>query len=71
MESSTLHKLGSILYYIYTLRSEKLDVDTYSKVCDKIYEALLDIAPEYKPRQLNVDFMDIILETNRRLNNEY
>ena len=69
MESSTLHKLGSILYHIYTLCSESLDMESYSKCCDKIYEALLDIAPEYKPRQLNVDFMDIILETNRRLNN--
>jgi hypothetical protein len=43
-------------------------METYSKYCDKIYEALLDIAPEYKPKQINTDFMDIILETNRRLN---
>jgi hypothetical protein len=71
MDTNALHKLGSILYWIYTLRSESLDMESYSKYCDKIYEALLDIAPEYKPRQINTDFMDIILETNRRLNNEY
>ena len=63
-----LNKLGIILYWIYTLRSESLDMETYSKYCDKIYEALLDIAPEYKPKQIDTDFMDIILETNRRLN---
>lgn len=66
---SKLEKLGSILYWIYTLRSESLDMETYSIYCDKIYEALLDIAPEYKPKQINTDFIDIILETNRRLNN--
>lgn len=70
MKSGTLSKLGSILYYIYTLRSEGLNIKEFSRCCDKIYEALLDIAPNYKPRQLNTDFMDIILETNRRLNNE-
>lgn len=64
-----LDKLGSILYWIYTLRSESLDMETYSKYCNTIYDTLLDIAPEYKPKQINTDFIDIILETNRRLNN--
>lgn len=70
MNKNTLSKLGSILYWVYTLRSEKLDINTYSKVCDKIYEALLDIAPEYKPKQIDPYFLDIIVQTNRRLSNE-
>lgn len=69
MNKNTLSKLGSILYWVYTLRSEKLDINTYSKVCDKIYEALLDIAPEYKPKQIDPYFLDIIVQTNRRLSN--
>lgn len=69
METS-LHKLGSILYWIYTLRSENLDRYTYASYCDKIYEALLDIAPEYKPKQIDPYFLDIITQTNRRLRNE-
>ena len=70
MKQSTLSKLGSILYYIYTLRSEGLDIQDFSKCCDKIYEALLDIAPEYKPKQIDPEFLDIIVQTNRRINNE-
>lgn len=69
MNKKVLSKLGSILYWVYTLKSEKLDITTYSKVCDKIYEALLDVAPEYKPRQIDPYFLDIIVQTNRRLNN--
>ena len=61
------YKLGKILYWIYTLKDEKLDANTYSKYCDTIYEALLDIAPEYKPKQIDPYFLDIIVQTNRRL----
>ena len=69
MNKKVLSKLGSILYWIYTLKSEQLDITTYSKVCDKIYEALLDVAPEYKPKQIDPYFLDIIVQTNRRLSN--
>ena len=62
-----LHKLGKILYWIYTLKSESLDAETYSRCCDSIYEALLDIAPQYKPKQIDPYFLDIIVQTNRRL----
>lgn len=62
-----LNKLGTILYWIYTLRSESLDVETYSRYCNTIYDALLDIAPEYKPKQIDPYFLDIIIQTNRRL----
>lgn len=64
-----LNKLGTILYWIYTLRSESLDADTYSRYCNTIYDALLDIAPEYKPKQIDPYFLDIIIQTNRRLRN--
>lgn len=42
-------------------------METYSRYCDKIYEALLDIAPQYKPKQIDPYFLDIIVQTNRRL----
>ncbi len=61
-----LNKLGTILYWIYTLRSESLDIETYSRYCNTIYDALLDIAPEYKPKQIDPYFLDIIIQTNRR-----
>ena len=64
-----LNKLGTILYWIYTLRSESLDMETYSKYCNTIYDALSDIAPKYKPKQIDPYFLDIIIQTNRRLNN--
>jgi len=68
MNKKILQKLGFIIYHILTLKSEDLDRVTYNKICDKIYETLLDIAPEYKPRQIDTDFLDIITKTNRRLN---
>jgi len=64
---SSLHKLGRILYHIYTLKSEDIDINTYSKYCSEIYKALSEVAPRSKPKQINTDFIDIILETNRRL----
>lgn len=68
--ASKLDKLGSILYWIYTLKSERLTDYEYNKYCDKVYEALLDIAPEHKPKQIDPYFLDIITQTNRRLRDE-
>ena len=68
MENRLLRKLGIVLYHIYNMQEEPMDVKSYASCCDKIYEALLDIAPPDKTRTVNEDFKDIIDETNRRLN---
>ena len=69
MNKRVLQKLGFIIYRILTLKSEHMDRETYERVCNTIYDTLLDIAPEYKPKQIDTDFLDIIVQTNRRLRN--
>ena len=71
MKDNVLDKLGHILYWIYTLRNEKLTPTRYAQCCDKIYDTLLEIAPEPSPRQLDPELKEFVDVTNRRLNDTY
>ena len=70
MRRSTLRKLGFIIYHVLTLKSEDISMDDYTRCCDKIYETLLEVAPEVPKRELNPDIKEFVELTNRRLNNE-